>query len=136
MSDVTDRANCVNVGITKTTNNFAYTHALKCDYIFKSKDGSTRRQFFVGHHETVRRILHTSTCSLPSWPTYPLLGLPTKKMKVHQFQICCARTKHLSERHKGWTVIAHATAIFSHINMSWSSRLSVKNWVKFGSCDS
>ena len=75
--------------------------------------------FFVAHHETVGRTLCTSTCLLPSWPTYPLLGLPTKKLKVHQFQTCCARTKHLSERHKSWSVIVHATAIFSHTDMSW-----------------
>ena len=32
------------------------------------------------------------------------------KSKVHQFQICCARTKYPSEIHKRWTIIV-CTAI-------------------------
>ena len=42
----------------------------------------------------------------------PIVGLPTEKSKVHQFQICCARTKYLSEMHKSRTVIVHATKLF------------------------
>ena len=42
----------------------------------------------------------------------PYVGLPTEKSKVHQFQICYARTKYLSEIHKGRTIIVRAAKVF------------------------
>ena len=35
-------------------------------------------------------------------------GVSTEKPKVHQFQICCVRTKYLSEIHKSQATILHA----------------------------
>ena len=58
--------------------------------------------------------------------------LLTEKLKVHQFQICCARTKYLSEIHKSWTIIVKA--IFSQFVLDLKG-LSVKNWAIFGSSD-
>ena len=37
---------------------------------------------------------------------------PNGKSKVHQFQICCARTKYLSEIHRGRTIIVRAAKLF------------------------
>ena len=40
-----------------------------------------------------------------------LIRLPTEMLKVHQFQICCARTKHLSEIHKSETIVVCAAKL-------------------------
>ena len=42
----------------------------------------------------------------------PILGLPMKKSKVLRFQICCARTKCLSEIYKNRTIIVGAAKLF------------------------
>ena len=56
-----------------------------------------------------------------------------EKLKVHPFPIWCARTKYLPEIHKSQTIIVHSTKVFS-VNLPWTQeRLSVKNWVIFGS---
>ena len=54
VSDVTDRVNYANVGNMQTTKNLARTHTLEHDYS-ESKDGSTRRHFYVALHKTVGR---------------------------------------------------------------------------------
>ena len=46
-------------------------------------------------------------------------GLPTKKSKVLRFQICCTRTKYLSEICKNWTIKVGAGKLFS-VNSSWT----------------
>ena len=56
------------------------------------------------------------------------IGLPTEKSKVHQFQICCARTKYLSEIHRGRTIIVCASKLFSPIHLDLKG-LSAKIWV-------
>ena len=45
------------------------------------------------------------------------VGLPTEKSKVHQFQICCARTKYLFEIHRGRTIIVRAAKLFLSIRL-------------------
>ena len=41
------------------------------------------------------------------------VGLPTKKSKVLRFQICCTRTKYLSEIYKNRTTKVGAAKLFS-----------------------
>ena len=45
-----------------------------------------------------------------------IVGLPTEKSKVLRFQICCARTKYLSEIYRNRTIIVGATKP----NSSWT----------------
>ena len=45
------------------------------------------------------------------------IGLPTKKLKMLRFQICCGKTKYLSERYKNWTIKVGAAKLFS-VNLS------------------
>ena len=54
-----------------------------------------------------------------------------EKSKVLRFQICCARTKYLSETYKNQTLIVGTT---KPIRLGLE-RLSAKNWVQFGSSD-
>ena len=61
-----------------------------------------------------------------------MLGLQTEKLKVYQFQICCARTKYLSEIHKSRTITVCAAKLQFVSDLKGST---VKNWVKFGSSD-
>ena len=42
-----------------------------------------------------------------------IVGLPTKKSKVLRFQICCTRTKYLSEIYKNRTIKVGAAKLFS-----------------------
>ena len=51
--------------------------------------------------------------AVPEEPHQPLLGLPTKKSKVLQFQICFTRTKYLSEIYKNRTIKVGAAKPFS-----------------------
>ena len=48
-----------------------------------------------------------------------MIGLPTKKSKVLRFQICCTRTKYLSEIYKNRTIKVGAAKLFS-VNLSWT----------------
>ena len=41
------------------------------------------------------------------------IGLPTEKLKVQQFQICCTRTKYLAEIHKSQTKIVYTQSYTS-----------------------
>ena len=64
----------------------------------------------------------------------PWIGLPTKKSKVLRFQICCARTKHLSEIYKNRTIkVAAAKLYFQSIHLGLER--VTKNWAQFGSSD-
>ena len=56
---------------------------------------------------TLRTLTFCTTTSVDT-----TVGLPTEKSKVHQFQICCARTKYLSEIHRGRTIIVCAAKLF------------------------
>ena len=51
--------------------------------------------------------------------TCTMVGLPTKKSKVLRFQICCTRTKYLSEIYKSRTIKVGAAKLFS-VNSSWT----------------
>ena len=62
------------------------------------------------------------------------IGLPTEKSKVHQFQICCARTKYQSEIHRGRTIIVCAAKLF-FANSPRLERVKCQNLGEFGSSD-
>ena len=53
------------------------------------------------------------------------------KSKVHQFQICCARTKYPSEIHKRWTIIVRAAIDNRAANSAQLSMLEFNNCRKF-----
>ena len=63
-----------------------------------------------------------------------LVGFPTEKSKVHQFQICCARTKYLSEIQRPDNNSSCRKAIFRQFASDLKG-LSAKIWAKFGSSD-
>ena len=67
-------------------------------------------------------IYDSSTCE------QPMVGLPTEKSKLLRFQICCARTKYLSEIYK------NHKATFSQFVLDLKG-LSAKKWAQFGSSD-
>ena len=55
-----------------------------------------------------------------------MVGLLTGKSKVHQFQICCARTKYSSKIHKRWTIIVRAAIDNRAANSAQLSMLEFK----------
>ena len=55
-----------------------------------------------------------------------MVDLLTGKSKVHQFQICCARTKYPSEIHKMWTIIVRAAIDNRAVNSALLSMLEFK----------
>ena len=76
-------------------------------------------------------------CFVEASPTVEnvTVRVPTENPKVLWFQICCTRTKYLSEMHKKQTVNSWChRAIFSQFVL-YLKGLSAKNWAQFGSSD-
>ena len=68
-------------------------------------------------------------------PKGSIIGLPMEKLKVHQFQISCAKTKYLLVMDKSRTIIFRVTKMFFlpiHLGLE---RIKCHKPVNFSSSD-